>query len=183
MIVNRTTDLGPGTGALTRKLGLFPPTDYEISVMRIRWGDSFKLLRQFGDLVWRGTLAPLGREWHVKVPYPLRGAMSDPGVEYPRVQVIGLPPSPHRIGDFLCLFDPDDPEPGRRWEPAEGVPRLVEMTCIWLDTYERWLRLPPSEDGFPAWMFGATVFGVRVDESRCPPWPGLEAPHGRRKSA
>jgi hypothetical protein len=117
------------------------------------------------------------RHWWIRIPYPLKGAVPD-SVGYPRVEVLGLPPSPHRIGRWICLFDPDDDE--RRWRPESGVDRLIELACLWLDAYETWLRTPPEDGGLPAWLFGLTVWGSALPEELFPSWPAQEAPHGRR---
>jgi len=147
--------------------------------MRARWRDAFELVEQFGGLVWKGVVSPAGRRWLMRVPYPLRGAVDDDGIEYPRVEVLGLPPSPHRIGHYLCLYDPWDSEPRSIWRPEQGISRLIELGCIWLSTYEAWLRAPAAQGEFPAWMFGQKLFGfLPIDERNTPPWPGLEAPHG-----
>ncbi len=145
--------------------------------MDARYGGRFQLVRQFGVLLWQGQVQIQGREWWLRIPYPLEGAVPD-AVGYPRVEVVGLPASLHRIRDWICLFDPDDEE--TRWRPEHGVARLVELACLWLDAYERWLRLPAPAGGFPAGLFGLRVWGRQLEDELFPAWPAREAPHGRR---
>lgn len=145
--------------------------------MGARYRGRFQLVRQFGVLLWQGTVTNHGREWWIRIPYPLSGAVAD-DVGYPRVEVMNLPPSPHRIGKWICLFDPDERE--SRWFPEHGVARLVELACLWLDAYETWLRLPPPAGGFPAGLYGLKLAGKRIPDELFPSWPAKEAPHGRR---
>lgn len=147
--------------------------------MRARWGGNFALVEQFGELLWQGEVSPAGRPWVMRVPYPLTGALHRYGIDYPRVEILRLPPSPHRIGRYLCLYYPWDSDPRCIWTPERGVSRLIELGCIWLSTYEAWLRCMPGPDEFPAWMFGEKLLRcLSIDESNTPAWPGLEAPHG-----
>jgi hypothetical protein len=151
-----------------------------MAVMRTRWRGQFRLVRQFGELAWQGLVAPTGRSWHIRIPYPLTGAFPAGEIDYPRIEVAGLSSSPHRIGEFLCVYYPWDTDPSRVWTPPQGIARLLELACIWLATYEAWLRAVPGPGQFPSWMFGQTLFGsLVIDESNTPSWPGLEAPHGR----
>jgi hypothetical protein len=159
------------------KLGRCPPTAFEREVVRVRFKGSFRLLNPYGFLLWQGTLQPIQRVWWIRIPYPLDGAVKD-DVGYPRVEVLGLHPSPHRIGDWLCLFDPDDE--ALRWYPEHGISRLIELTALWLDAYERWLRALPAANQLPASLWGLQIFDKLVPESAFPPWPAAEAPHGRR---
>lgn len=145
--------------------------------MRARYQGRFRLVTQWGTLVWQGCVVVQRREWWIRIPYPMRGAVED-ATGYPRVEVLALPPSPHRIGRWICLFDPDDEV--SRWRPEHGVARLVELACLWLDAYEIWLRLPAPDGGFPAWLFGLTVLNEKIPEEMFPRWPAMEAPHGRR---
>jgi len=63
----------------------------------------------------------------LRVPYPLNGAFDDNSIEYPRVEVFGLPASPHRIGRYLCVYYTWESGPRCIWTPEQGVCRLVEM--------------------------------------------------------
>lgn len=159
------------------KLGLDPPSDVERRVMAQRFHERFQLRRHWGVLQWQGTVTVGSRRWRIRIPYPLSGAVPD-DVGYPRVEVVGLPPSLHRIDHWICLFDPDD-EDGR-WRPEQGVPRLIELTCLWLDAYRTWLQTPPPDGCLPSWLYGLTVLDHALPDDVFPQWPAKEAPHGRR---
>lgn len=132
-----------------------------------------------GCLEWQGQLTPLQRTWYVRIPYPLDGGLpAGYGIVYPRVQVRGLGPSPHRINDWLCLFYPWDSNPKQVWKPTDGIPRLIEMTDYWLEAYEQWLRTPPQPGQLPAGLYAEKMFGSRIGDSMFPAWPVPEAPHG-----
>lgn len=159
--------------------GRYPPTTFERAVVRARWGGVFVLRSMCGRLEWQGRLTPLQRTWHVRIPYPLDGAIpSEFGIVYPRVQIRGLGPSLHRIDEWLCLFYPWDTNPKQIWAPRNGIPRLIEMTHYWLEAYEGWLRTPPQSGQLPAGLYAAKVCGATLGESAFPAWPVPEAPHG-----
>lgn len=159
--------------------GRCPPTTFERGVVRARWRGAFVLRSMLGRLQWQGKLTPLRRTWHVSIPYPLDGALPpEYGIAYPRVRILELGPSPHRIDEWLCLFYPWDSNPSQVWKATDGIPRLIEMTTYWLTAYERWLGTPPGPGQLPPAWYGTQILGVPIPDSMFPPWPVPEAPHG-----
>lgn len=88
---------------------------------------------------------------YVNIPFPKKGSIRYFGNR----KRLKRPPHIYTKDNALCLFDPEDPDPKKRWNPNDTIDVIVTWAILWLYEYYIW-----------------QVRGCKDDK-----WPAPEAPH------